>query len=617
MRDAMEKKIAILGTFLEYSDEYFKGRRLHKFQVEMKDVLKQQEDCLIVKAPTGAGKTYAFALTTAENDLGLRRSKTIILAPTNSLVQEIFKDVSQEFEKIKVEKWTSQSMIDWKKKFLEIPESLAESDIIVSNPDIISMIISSVYVRNSNFDRTDRLRQWTDLFRKSSLMIIDEFHSYSEQEIAKIMTFIILAKETGNYHMKFIFSSATPKQKIETLMDKLGITYRSVYSGPISKISNPEKYRPLKGTIDLEFNDLPILDSVDSEVPARGKTIFLCDHKIDAEKIIEKLNGFGIEEIDERTGFENRNKSKKDYENARYVVATNAAELGLNLDVDISHIEPGYFLENFRQRFGRIARNGKYGTLYVHSTKEIISQIKEGTKDEEQLMSELEGIFNKKEFYIEKCLNTLSAYIFMIYKSTPNIYIKDCIYKSPYKGNLFNYFFSFDKVIDSFAKIEIESENKREVLSWVRDWWTSYLRSFGYFRGMSRNVQVELPRRDHKVTEEDIVWIKKNTIYERKSPALFLIKQYLEIPNRIKLTFKSPVYKDKVVVEERELFNQVSHIDKWKEAFHDLFDNRLNEIVPTETLEKMRKLLDYVLKPISPNLLKPEEVEEVENDLFL
>jgi CRISPR-associated helicase Cas3 len=579
--------------------------------------MEQKEECLIVKAPTGAGKTYSFGLMTAGEYPGLRRPKTIVLAPTNSLVQEIFDNIRKDFDKITVEKWTGSSMKNWKKKYMEIPDSLANGDIIVSNPDIISLIISSLYVRNSNFDRIDRLRQWTDLFRKGSLMIIDEFHSYSEQEIGKIISFIVLAKETGNLHMKFIFSSATPNKKIELLMDKLDITYRNVYSKPISKVVNFNKFRPLKGPIKLTFTDTNIIDSVDSELPARGKTLFLCNHKIDAEKIIEKLNRLNIENIDERTSFENKNKSRKEIENARYVVATNAAELGLNLDVDISHIEPGLFLENFRQRFGRIARNGKSGILYVHTTPENISQIREGLMDEEELMIELENIFNKKDFYLEKSLNTLSAYIFMVYKSTPSESIKESIIKSKRKGNLFNSFYMFDRNIEKLVKVGSQSGTNIKVLFSVKDWWTGYLRSFGYFRGMSRNIEVELPRKDHKRTEEDVAWIKRNTIYEREISGVYLVKQYLDTPNRIKLTFNSPVYKDNVIIDEMELNNHSLLVKKWKEAFNDLFENRINEIVPSEILEELTKSLDNVLKPMTSNLLKPIEVEEVENDLFL
>ena len=615
----MEKNIKIPGTYLEYSNESLKGRRLHKFQLEIRDILKQKEDCLIVKAPTGAGKTFAFGLLTADESAGLRRPKTIILAPTNSLVQEIFDNIRKEYDKINVEKWTGSSMKNWKKKYIEIRDSLANSDIIVSNPDIISLIISSLYVRNSNFDKTDRLRQWTDLFRKGSLMIIDEFHSYSEQEIAKIMSFIVLAKETGNTHMKFILSSATPNKKIELLMEKLDITYRSIYSKPVSKIEDCNNFRPLKGPIDLIFTDVNIIDSVDSEVPANGKTLFLCDHKIDAEKIIEKLNNMNIKDIDERTAFENNNidKFRREIENARYVVATNAAELGLNLDVDISHIEPGFFLENFRQRFGRIARNGKSGILYVHTTAEKISRIREGLMDEEQLMTELEDIFNKKDFYLEKSLNELSAYIFMVYKSTPSEFVKEDLIKSKHKGNLFSYFDIFDKNIEKLINVDAKSSTNMKVLSCVKDWWTEYLRSFGYFRGMSRNVEVELPREDHKRTEEDVAWIKRNTKYERDKTGLFLVRQYLETPNRIKLSFKSPVYKDNVVLEEVDLHNHSRLVKKWTEAFEELFENRINEFVPPEILEGLRKSLDYVLKPITHDLLKPIEVKEVEYDLFL
>ena len=133
---------------MELTNESFNGIRLHPFQVEIKNVRNQNEDCLFVDAPTGAGKTLAFSLPTFCNFLTFRRLKTLIISPTNVLIHQTEADIMEEIKKnkslsnveIKVLNRNSILQKDLIKRGEEIRHSFQHFDIIISNPDIISLI---------------------------------------------------------------------------------------------------------------------------------------------------------------------------------------------------------------------------------------------------------------------------------------------------------------------------------------------------------------------------------------------------------------------------------------------------------------------------------------------
>ena len=292
--------------------------------------------------------------------------------------------------------------------------------------------------------------------------------------------------------------------------------------------------------------------------------------------------------------------------------------MGLNLDIERSHIEPGFYLENFRQRYGRIARRGKGGVLYVHTKSEVVARLSEDINTEKTLLIELEKLLTERDFYVSKTLDTISVYLFLVYKSTHSEEIRSQILFVENKGKLFFDFREFDREIELLVQEGASSVDDRRLAA-LKEWWHSYLRAYGFFRGQSRTVEVVLPRNDKKRTEEDIVWIKRMTNYEESSDGTTkIIRNYLDHPNNVKLKFKSPKYKEHLSVKWEELKDHGTLVRKWQQEFEECLDDmQETEDSLSATIYKLKPLLPNVLKPITSKLLPPVEVGEVENDLFL
>ncbi len=613
----MEKIIVLEPSYLPFSEKTVDGKRLHQFQADIMNVMDGPEDCLIVEAPTGAGKTFSFFLPTLrDRGAKLADSKVLIIAPTNALVREIYDSIP---DSVRGSIWTAMELGNPGRRNTDVTRSIEGSDIIVSNPDIISLLVSGFYVRGNGV----RSRQWSQVFRKTSVIVVDEYHSYSEEELSKILAFIVLGKGTGNSHLKYVFTSATPNSKLEEMLDGLNITHRKISV----KGSQPKQApgdRLLRGKVTIHFTDEDILKSVDSAVPSAGKALFLANHVVTAERIIERLydlHQYGIREI---TGFENRNPNrKKPTGDEPYTVATSAAELGLNMGVDIAHIEPGRFMENFRQRYGRLAR-GKDGIIYVHMDRISVDRIPEGIGNEDDLLLALEGILHKKDVYKTKTLGVMSAYLYLVYRSTKSPELKRQIYSIKEKGHVFSDMEYFDSLAERFVggARKLGVMDKKDIDSF-KSWVDSYIKSFGFFRGQTTEVHVKLPGRDQKETTCDVVWMKKNTLYEQVegSPGHFNITGYLDNLARVKLKFTSLEYRGTVEIEETALKTPERLRGVWQEEF----DDYLNGIPSTlcrdpdisSAINGLKDVFPKILKPMFDDLLGPIEVGEIENDLFL
>ncbi len=127
--------------YLPFGPESFDGHRLHGFQSAILHVSEQKESCLIVTAPTGSGKTFAFALpTVSAPSRALLSRKTLVVAPTNALVAQITKDLTDEWRpkgystgSITAADLISKGM----KRPAEVFEIIRQNNLVVSNPDLL------------------------------------------------------------------------------------------------------------------------------------------------------------------------------------------------------------------------------------------------------------------------------------------------------------------------------------------------------------------------------------------------------------------------------------------------------------------------------------------------
>ena len=558
---------------------------------------------IFIHSPTGTGKTFGMLLPTLSSDPKKfsGRIKTIITEPTNAIISEIHNDIknisNHDYSNLTFTKMTGRD--EKKGRLWGIPETIDKNDIIVTNIDIISLYISSYYLKNLNGINKEKIPSWSSLFRKIKLFIIDEYHSYDEESLAKIFSLILISKAT-NSDIKFIFTSATPNPKIIEVMKSYNIDFErnDVNGQPCENDS-----RKFTGNLKLIFTDKPLTEEK-PEIYKDRKIMYMFDHKIDAEKFIYKLKENGIYP-QEYTGFNTRSEYRKDNINKNIIVATNAAELGVNINPDIAHIEPGRYYENFWQRIGRTGR-GRDGTIYVHVSKEQFNSISEIEAKEQWEYNQLINLIIEKISLSAKIFNSkrlklnTKAFTYAVYRKS-NKYIKSQLKSSYY--NLIKGYINLENLAKKFLDYT-ENESDRNGKKLI-DWLNWFFINLGYFRGVTTSIKILLP--DGKKTTDDYIYCKMHYKMEKVDNDIFRVNSFLEKPNRVHITYKG-LY-GIISVDGRDIYDSNKFAEKFKCNVNDFFDryDDFNELKD--------EIISNICNPylLSKSLFKPEEVV-VEND---
>ena len=137
-----ERKIPFSDTEVEIEG---KKCRLHTFQEVFYSDLSNLPPVIVVVAPTGAGKTFAFSLPIVyardHNFYALPRG--LVIAPTNALVEDMY----NTFKRIaKTEKITGSTLQKHGiERPIELINKVKSANIIITNPDIVNFIIHGGY----------------------------------------------------------------------------------------------------------------------------------------------------------------------------------------------------------------------------------------------------------------------------------------------------------------------------------------------------------------------------------------------------------------------------------------------------------------------------------------
>ena len=613
---------------MEFTDQEAFGYKLHDFQVQIKNIFKINEDCLLINAPTGTGKTFAFILPTAtSNDSdSFRRKKSLIITPSNFLISQTYLDIEEtihnnlDLKDIRIAKIHSSEFSGLKRieRANRITNEFSLKDIIISNPDMISLFLSGFYYLDyKNEEDVLRHRNTVDIFSQINLIIFDEFHMYTEEELGKIFAFLLLSKLIANGKIpKLIFTSATPNFKIKEMLELIGVKYREENAVP--SLDGTENSRCIRGKIEFNVTSSGMLETLDSLSKTcrkrENKVLYLFDHKIDAERARNILiqNGISGDDIAEITGYANRSNNRiQKISDEKFILATNAAEQGLNLDVSEAHIEIGLYKENFVQRYGRIGRAGKDGKITIHVSEPFEKLMPETAIDFNDFISKIDEILIKRDVYISRIKRHFASFLALVTLRGVNTFsyqIKKVISKLNDKGisKVYDSILGFDAKLGQISGDECIDMNDLQDL---RQWWGGFLLSIGFFRGESTNVVVEIVRPDQRLkTTEDIMWLKKWCEYEKKreeKQIIYEIKKFREIPRSIEIEYKVAGYSLKV--NELELNDRKKFSDKYLNKLIEFIRNSFD--CSKEEVDQIIDKLSIIVDIIFPRMLKPKEVE--------
>jgi CRISPR-associated endonuclease/helicase Cas3 len=202
---------------------------------------------------TGTGKTKAALLRllkrardTGFNCLDSSEHNAILIAPTNELLTQHARDAEKFCEEnslpYRVVPITRAYLDNYQADsefsegdlrrgaalhyILQNPRKVKEdrgkkATLFVVNPDIFYYAFYFLYAKH------DRIPLFQDIFTLCNYIIIDELHYYNPKQLANFLFFMSISKHYGYFggatNRQFCLLTATPNQKVEQYLNKLGV----------------------------------------------------------------------------------------------------------------------------------------------------------------------------------------------------------------------------------------------------------------------------------------------------------------------------------------------------------------------------------------------------------
>lgn len=668
----MEKSLKLDRMYIEsaqnvgtlFSDErdstFQKEYSLYSYQQKILTDQFNGADIIFLDAPTGSGKTFSFILPvigTFEKDQGGILTKTVVITePTNQILEEEESEISlilKKFfnDKIKVTKITGPGKEKKDQKGLahgnyeNIINATYHSKLILTNPDILTLLISYYYKNtiienrfNQQFNAS-KLKDWKQFFASVDYIIFDEYHSYNEASLGKLVAYTILGKGSGLFkdfkHLKIIFSSGTPlatfKNIIKKNIDKSVKIYDSIkpeifYGKDIDK--SKAKVTQFRGETEIIFTDREIFEETDYRNNDGKRRMYLFNKVVEMEQFGEKLRRENISFIS-YSRIDTKIKDKQIDKNDSNVIISTATtmELGSNKNPDIAHVEVGYNVESILQRIGRVSRRGQAGKIYIHLGQQngmLIDSIKNYTEPitYEQLTEEVEKLLNKKFLDVPSLNANIGAMLYFVYKGLS--------FDDPAKSDVEKIGKKF-KFFEAMVRVEEFKENAIDILNKtqrgdqfeienLKRWIVNIFNSFRLFRGNILEKDIEFKRGGIEVvrSSQNLIWIKRFTEYEyNRENHVYLIKKFSDEPNNIFcLTYPSLNNRKGLSIPYLELIDKSKFTNNIKRDFNEWYEWNFQNC-ENETLRKYLSDIQTVIENLSYLTLPTIETEVSDADFII
>lgn len=379
-------------------------------------LLTENRRIRIVDAPTGAGKSYAFQKAM------LNEKRILFIVPTRRLAQNLAAGLvndliksegwSEKLAERKVKIFSSDQTQVYKEQgirqisgyYLRQLESLDETrddgEMIVAIPEMISNLLHREYLNKGNAGDGA-----FNLLTHFDHIVFDEFHTIEAQGfglaalLAKLVSVAVAEDIQGFGRAKVSFLSATPLNILPTL-ERLGINPEQVEVLE-EVLVDDEKGRSLHGDVKLSLQQQETMPAflhqhialIQAEVQARRQVVIiynaLHDLRRDLPQLHQQFHEAGIDtrrvlvinSIDDsggnrksRYGFSSGRRQNPDDFNI--LIATASVEMGVTFRAaNVMFMEPGFAPMNFLQRYGRAARRGENGQVFVRLDKVLCERL--------------------------------------------------------------------------------------------------------------------------------------------------------------------------------------------------------------------------------------------------
>ena len=315
-------------------------------------------DNAIISAPTGSGKTEAFAIPILQKitENPTNGVFTLLIYPLNALIDDQISKISNLIQKCELEDTVSAYSIhggqstEYKDKI--ISESYKKSIILATNFDFI------------NYHLILQDRKWNQLFKNAKIIVMDEAHSYTSFHGSNVYHVLKRMKNYMN-EIQVIGSSATLDNSKEFFSNMFDLPENS-FSFVKSKFRRRQNMHRFF-IMPRKFGQRTTMEMLSSICyKNNSKQLVFSNTHNDAEFLasnVEESND-GIRIQIHRGGLDQ--KDRKLYESQMkageldVLSCTPTLELGIdigNVDVVISAFKNEY--DSFVQRIGRAGRKGQ------------------------------------------------------------------------------------------------------------------------------------------------------------------------------------------------------------------------------------------------------------------
>ena len=321
---------------------------LNAMQQKMMELAASQVGTTILLAPTGSGKTMAFAIPLLSNVKPKGGLQAIVMAPSRELVLQI----AEVIRTLASPEGIKTTVMYGGHPFKIEQQSLSVTpDIIISTPGRL----------------LDHIKRESVDVATTRTLVIDEYDKSLElgfeDEMRRIVRRLTALK-------RLVLTSATPLDALPAWLPKVAGKTETLSFGEQTTEGDEKANR------EIVEVDSPMRDKIETLVDLlhgmpNGKVIIFANHRESAERIFQRLKKEGFP-----AGLYHGGLDQPQRENALemltngttpVLVSTDLASRGLDIEaVDAVvhyHIPPSQ--EAWTHRNGRTARQGAKGTVYV------------------------------------------------------------------------------------------------------------------------------------------------------------------------------------------------------------------------------------------------------------
>lgn len=416
----------ILPVYSELHPDYQIGSmHLLRHQVATWEAFNDPNvDVIFNVAMTGDGKSLAAYLPVFQE-----HKHVIAMYPTNELVQDQHRAIPGYGQRLKVPLPDYNTMYremitrlmrehDNPMRIEEVRKLLHKSGILLTNPDLIHLIMSHQYGWAHQ-----RKELPFEIGSHFNYFIFDEFHIFGVPQVISVMNMLgylqtLYGHKSIAQRKKFLFLSATPNALLSTLLERGGLRYKKI-EGHYRSEEQPG-YRRILLPCELELheisqeapteqwieNHLEDIHSFFKQNP-RSKAAILVYSVATARRLFARLTEYfkpyGIT-IGENTGLTHQDDRRASFEKD-ILVGTSTVDIGVDFRINYLIFE-AFNAGSFLQRFGRLGRHEGFGTYRAYGLlpRFVLERLREkfdaeGTVERSAFNQQIHEAFpNEQEF---------------------------------------------------------------------------------------------------------------------------------------------------------------------------------------------------------------------------